>query len=319
MSIISFLKLVEIRTKVASMIPFLLGTVYALYRFNTFNLRNFLLMLLSLLCIDMATTAINNYQDFKRANKKSGYGYENHNAIVGYGLKESTVLGIILILLLMAIAFGILLFLSTNLMVLILGAFSFMVGILYSFGPVPISRTPFGEILSGFCMGLVIPFLAVYIHVFDQNLLNVILFGGMLNIRINLLEIFYLILISMPAAVGIANIMLANNICDIEDDIENNRYTLPVYIGKKDALKVFKILYYIGYIALIILLIIRVAPSIAILTIATFVIVNKNIKLFYEKQTKKDTFSLAVKNFLVMNVTLVVSLAIEVVIRNVIK
>ena len=66
MKIRSFLKLVEIQTKVASMIPFILGTVYSLYRFNKFNALNFLLMFISLLTIDMTTTAVNNYMDYKR-------------------------------------------------------------------------------------------------------------------------------------------------------------------------------------------------------------------------------------------------------------
>ena len=40
---------------------------------------------------------------------------------------------------------------------------------------------------------------------------------------------------------GIANIMLANNICDVEEDIINNRFTLPYYLGKKNAFNLFKI------------------------------------------------------------------------------
>lgn len=315
MSIKSFLKLVEIQTKVASVIPFLLGSFYALFRFNTFSIENFILMFVSLLCFDMATTAVNNYIDFKSANRKYGYGYESHNAIVRYNIKESTVIGTIFTLLIIAVAFGILLFLNTNIVVLILGVISFIIGILYSFGPVPISRTPFGEFFSGGTMGFIIPFLAVYIHVFHQNLLNIFIQGGMLNIEINIIEVIYILLISMPSIVGIANIMLANNICDIEDDIENKRYTLPIFIGKNNALKVFKVLYYIGFISLIILLVIGVAPLISVLTLGTFVMVNKNINIFYEKQTKKDTFIVGVKNFVLMNLTLVFTLAIGVILK----
>ncbi|MDF2674194.1 MAG: 1,4-dihydroxy-2-naphthoate polyprenyltransferase, partial [Clostridiales bacterium] len=236
----SFLKLVEIQTKVASVIPLFLGSIYALFRFNTFNLKNFIFMFLSLICFDMATTAINNFQDFKSANRKYGFGYESHNAIVKYNLKESSVLATILILLGLAITFGFLLFLNTNFVVLILGAISFIIGVSYSFGPIPISRTPFGEVFSGGFMGFMIPFIAIYIHVFDSNLLNISIQGGLLNVQINILELLYIFLISMPAIVGIANIMLANNLCDIEDDIENKRYTLPIYIGKDNGLKVFK-------------------------------------------------------------------------------
>ena len=128
----------------------------------------------------------------------------------------------------------------------------------------------------------------------------------------------YIILISMPAAVGIANIMLANNICDIKDDIENKRYTLPIYVGKNNALKVFKVLYYIGYIALFILLILKIAPLITALVFVTFVLVNKHIKLFFKKQSKEETFILAVKNFIVINVTLVLTLAFAIFLNNII-
>lgn len=315
MSIDSFLKLVEIQTKVASVIPFLLGTLYALYRFDTFNFKNFLLMLVSLLCIDMATTAINNYQDFKRANKKYGYGYETHNAIVKYNLKESTVVATIITLLTIATVFGVLLFLNTNFIILLLGAISFAIGVLYSFGPVPISRTPFGEIFSGGFMGFIIPFIALYIHVFDQNLLTIFLQDGVVNLGINLMEIIYIFLMSLPVATGISNIMLANNICDIEDDIENKRYTLPIYIGKEKALGLFKVLYYLGYVSLIILLILRVAPLVSILVLFTFVLVNKHIELFYKEQTKKNTFIFAVKNFVIMNAALVLTIGIAVIIK----
>jgi 1,4-dihydroxy-2-naphthoate polyprenyltransferase len=315
MSFASFLKLVEIQTKVASVFPFLLGTFYALYRFDNFKIKNFLLMFVSLLCIDMATTAINNYIDYKKANKKYGFGYESHNAIVRDNLKESTVLATIFSLLAVAITFGILLFLNTNIVVLILGAISFIIGVLYSFGPIPISRTPFGEIFSGGAMGFIIPFIAAYIHIFDQNIINVGLQSGMLSLNVNLPEIAYIFLLSLPPVVSIANIMLANNICDIEDDIENRRYTLPIYIGKKNALKVFAALYYIGYGALVLLLILGVAPLVSVITFGTIILVNKHIKVFNEKQSKEETFVVAVKNSVVINVALAFTIGVAVIIK----
>lgn len=315
MTIKSFLKLVEIQTKVASVIPFLSGTLYAVYRFNTFHNANFVFLFASLLCIDMATTAINNYMDYKRANKKHGFGYESHNAIPRYNLRESDVVAVILILLGAAITFGIILFLNSGFVVLILGALSFATGILYSFGPVPISRTPFGELFSGLFMGIVIPFIAVYIHIFDKGLIDLNLHGGIVTLNFNALEMLYIILLSMPAATGIANIMLANNICDIEDDIENKRYTLPIYIGRDAALKVFRSLYYIGYLSLAILLILRAAPPIVALSMATVFPVERNIRAFYKTQTKKDTFVLAVKNFAVFNFAIALTVLIAITLK----
>lgn len=307
----SFLKLVEIQTKVASMVPFALGTVWAVYRYGELSFLNFLLMLVSLLCFDMATTAINNYMDYKRARKVSGYNYEEHNAIVRDKLKESTVIAVILNLLSIASVSGFVLFLQTSPVVLVIGVLSFMVGIFYSYGPVPISRIPLGEAFSGFFMGFVITFLSAFIHIHDK--IGVVLLSyrdNMLSITLNTVEILQIFLVSLPAVLGIANIMLANNICDIEDDIVNKRYTLPIYIGKEKALKLFKILYNIAYVDILILLFLRVLPLTSALVILTFPIVNKNIRVFFGEQTKKNTFVLSVKNFLILNVTGVLALSI---------
>ncbi len=314
MKIKSFLKLVEIQTKVASITPFLLGTVYAYYHFAVFNVQNFIFMLVSLLCIDMCTTTINNYIDYKKANKREGYGYESHNAIVRDNIKEKHVLITIFTLLTVAILFGILLYLNTNEVVLILGGISFLVGIFYTFGPVPISRTPFGEILSGGFMGLLIPFTAMYIHVYDENIIDILYESNNLSIDINVKEVLKITLISLPAAFGIANIMLANNICDIDDDIENKRYTLPIYIGKTPSLVIFNALYYIGYIAIIVALILRILPLITSISLLTFVVIFKNLKAFNKTQLKSETFVLSVKNFVLNNLSLVFTIGLGVII-----
>ncbi|NLK36017.1 MAG: 1,4-dihydroxy-2-naphthoate polyprenyltransferase, partial [Gracilibacteraceae bacterium] len=315
----SFLKLVEIQTKVASVIPFALGTLYSVYRFGAFNPRNFIIMFISLVSFDMATTAINNYYDYKKANKTQGFNYERHNAIVKYNLNESTVRLSIITLLTVASVFGFLLFLNTSPVVLLLGALSFAVGILYSFGPVPISRTPFGEVFSGLFMGFIIVFISVYVHVYDMGIADFTFNRSTAGISINPVEVMYIFLLSIPAVIGIANIMLANNICDIEDDIENRRYTLPIYIGKERALWVFKALYYISYADLILLIILRIVPEAAVLTLFTIIPVTGNIKGFYEKQTKKDTFVLSVKNFLLINVVLVLAIGGTIVIEGLLK
>jgi len=303
MNIKSFLNLVEIRTKVASVIPFLLGTFYAIYRFDTFNVKNAIIMFSSMIIFDMTTTAINNYIDYSKAIKKEGYGYETHNAIVSHNLNPKIVRATIFTMLIMATALGLLLVKNTNIIVLLIGAVSFVIGITYSFGPIPISRTPFGEIFSGLAMGFIITFLTIYIHVFDTGILN-ISFNELSNISIsfNIIELINIFLISLCPIMGISNIMLANNICDIEDDIENKRYTLPIYIGKENALKLFKFLYYIGFIAIVIGVLIGALPTISIVTLLALKLVQGNINKFNKLQTKKDTFILAVKNFVITNI-----------------
>lgn len=302
MNIKSFLKLVEIQTKVASVIPFLLGTFYALYRYNNFNTKNAIIMFSSMIIFDMTTTAINNYMDYAKAIKKEGYGYETHNAIVSHNLSPKLVRVTILTMLVIAASLGLLLVKNTNIIVLLIGVISFIIGITYSFGPIPISRTPFGEILSGLAMGFVITFLSVYIHVSDVGILNIDLRNlNNININFNIIELINIFIVCISPIMGIANIMLANNICDIEDDIENKRYTLPIYIGKNNALKVFKWLYYIGFISIVIGVLIKALPIISIVTLLVLKVVQGNINKFNKLQTKKDTFILAVKNFVITN------------------
>ncbi|MBU3109552.1 1,4-dihydroxy-2-naphthoate polyprenyltransferase [Clostridium gasigenes] len=312
MNIQSFLKLVEIQTKVASVIPFMIGTSYAIFKFDNFNIKNAFLMFLAMIFFDMTTTAINNYMDYKKAIKKDGYGYETHNAVVSYNINTKTVRVTIYIMLVIAAVLGIVLVKNTDIVVLALGMVSFTIGILYSFGPIPISRTPFGEILSGLTMGFIITFISVYIHIFDFNIIKITLSlsSNLLGLSLNINELVSIFIVSIPAIVGISNIMLANNICDIEEDIENKRYTLPIYIGKENALKIFKALYYIGFISIIVGVVFRILPWISLVTLIALKPISNNIKEFMKLQTKKDTFILAVKNFVAMDVIYIVTIIV---------
>ena len=306
MSINNFFQLVEIRTKLASFIPLSLGSVYTIYRYKSFNLSNFIIMFISLTAFDMATTAINNYIDNTKAKNNS----TNNNLIAKYGVNESKVLLIIFTLLTIATIAGIILTLNTNIVVLFLGVISFIVGIFYTFGPIPISRMPLGELFSGFFEGFLLIFLSVYIHIYDTNIISFTYQNNILNAGINVFEVLSIFLVSIPATVGIANIMLANNICDLEEDIQNNRFTLPYYLGKPMALNLFKLLYYIGYADIVVLVALKMLPLASLLILLTFVIVNKNIKLFEDRPIKSENFVLSVKNFVFINATQVVIVGI---------
>lgn len=315
MKIKSFLKLVEIQTKAASVIPYLLASLFVYYRYNTFNFKNAIIMFFSMLIFDMTTTAINNYIDYAKAIKKEGFGYESHNAIVRDKLNPDHVRYLIYAMLGTAALLGLLLVANTNIVVLLLGALAFVIGITYTFGPIPISRTPFGELFSGLAMGFLLTFITMYIHIFDRGILNIDYTNfNSINIVFNLKELVILFIVCLPAITGIANIMLANNICDIEDDIVNKRYTLPIYIGKENALKLFKWLYYIGYIAIVIAVVIRGLPLYSLLAVLVLKKVKENIDKFNELQTKKDTFGLAVENFALTNIVLAITILVGVII-----
>lgn len=312
MRIGSFLQFVEIQTKLASIIPFVLGSLYSLYRYDSFQPENFIIMLVSLLAFDMATTAINNYLDYKKSLVNEGYNFRQKNAVVRDGIKENTALAVIFVLLIIATVFGIVLTFRTDFIVFFIGVLSFMVGIFYTFGPVPISRMPLGELFSGVFMGFVIMFLSIYIHISDLGFVALTFDNSMLSISVNIIEVIYIFLFSIPAVCGIANIMLANNICDIEEDIVNKRYTLPYYLGRKKALKLFEVIYYIGYLDLILLVVLGIAPPVILLALLTLIPVSRNIRRFCIAPLKSETFVLSVKNFALIKFSEIVLLGITI-------
>ena len=183
---------------------------------------------------------------------------------------------------------------------------------LYTFGPVPISRTPFGELVSGFVMGFFIIFLAAYIHVYESSIVLFNLNNWVLDLSIDLPELLKIFLVSLPAQLGIANIMLSNNICDIEDDIANERYTLPRYIGKENSLRLYSLAYIKAFIVIIVLIIFDIVPLVTLLALLTFIPVMSNIHKFRKEQRKDTTFGLAVQNFLIINIALAVTLLLGV-------
>lgn len=302
MKLSSFLRLVEIQTKVASMLPLAVGTLVSIYFYGHFNTVNFLLMLSALLCIDMATTAINNYMDYQKAIHTTGYGYNGHNAIVKDQLDIRTVRAVILSLIGLGTLLGIGLFLNTDGLVLMIGAISFVIGIGYTFGPMPISRTPFGEVVSGVVMGFGILFLAVYIHLPNPEWV-LIQFGsaGQMTIQLHWFEIFRLVYIAMPLVIGIGNIMFANNICDMEEDWKNHRYTLPLSLGKEWSLKFFAGAYGLAYCLVLLGIITKLLPLGTGLIYLSAPLVYRQTKAFINQPVKQLTFVNAVKNFVIMN------------------
>lgn len=312
MSLKAYLSFVELPTKIASVIPFIMGIVYTHYRYEEINIVNILIMFISMITFDMATTAINNYCDYKNEIKHYNDDYKGRNAMFVYNISQRTALITIAILLLVATIFGIILTIKTNLLVLAIGVICFFVGIFYTFGPIPISRMPLGEMFSGIFMGLLIPFLTVYISIYNKEYFGIYIQNTDLLVKFNLIELLVIGIVSIPLIGGIANIMLANNICDLQEDIKVGRYTLPYYIGKNIAIKLFKYIYYVGYIAILVSIGIGILPPTCLLILLTLYIVQKNINIFEKEQIKSKTFVISVKNFSIIGVVYIISILIGV-------
>lgn len=289
-----FLKLVEIQTKIASLFPFLLGILFAQFYFDTINIGNTLLFFLAMLLFDLTTTAINNLMDYQKAKDVS---YKENTNIIGQEkIAEKTVIQLILMMLTFASLLGLWLVFRTNILLLFLGGACFIVGIFYTFGPLPISRMPLGEALSGVVMGFGIFFIAVYVNVAPTTLIDLSFHGTTFLLEGNVLTILKIFLVSLPTVFLIANIMLANNTCDLEQDISNHRFTLPFYIGKSNAVLLFNLLMYASYVMVILAVIFRLLHPLLLGVLITLIPIRKNLQQFNQRQVKEETFSVAIKN-----------------------
>jgi len=282
----TFLSFVEIQTKLASVMPFLAALAYAFYLTGAINLRNSLIYLVAAFLFDMAVTAINNYMD-KRETK----------AVPHFSRPVSLV-----IIFTMATAAGVLgLYLAHlyGLAVLLAGMICFVAGVAYTYGPAPISKSPYGEAVSGFVMGFVIMFIVVSINAPTVPMVDIVFYHWHLYIDINLANLLAFGLVTLPAVCLIANIMLANNICDLEAD-KATRYTMARHIGVPNALALFATLNCVAYLAIVAASILGILPLWCLITLVTILPVQKNIRVFFKRQVKRETFSLAVKNFMLI-------------------
>ncbi|MDN6195800.1 MAG: 1,4-dihydroxy-2-naphthoate polyprenyltransferase [Alkalibacterium gilvum] len=309
MSFTVFLKLVEIQTKIASLFPFLLGVLFSAYYFSEFDLSNTILFFVAMILFDMTTTAINNLMDFKKA--KDDHYRKNTNIIGQAGISKKSVVRLILFMLLLSAALGILLVYQTSILLLAIGAVCFGIGIFYTYGPIPISRTPLGEILSGLTMGFGIFFISVFINDTNSDLVHIAFDGAEFLLGGNMLDIFSVFFVSLPTVFLIANIMLANNTCDLEEDIANHRFTLPFYIGKEKAVQLFNLLMFFCYAVIAVSVLLGYLHPIMLGIFLTSPLIKKNLNAYNEKQIKRETFVVAIKNIVLFSSVEVLLLTIS--------
>ena len=282
-----FLQFVEIRTKITSLFSFLLGLAWIFSRGQPIRWDRTAVFFASMFLFDLTTTAINNYIDTRTNGQALPF-------------RRGAALAVLLVLFAVSAALGVALALMTDVVVFLVGGVCFLCGVFYTWGPLPISRMPLGEIFSGFFYGLLIPFLLLYINLPEGTYLALGLSGSTLTLSLQLWPLLQLLLLSAAPACATANIMLANNICDLERDVAVKRYTLPYYLGRKGGLRLFALLYYAVYAAGAAMLLLRMVSPLYLLFFLTLIPVQRNIGRFFSVQDKGSTFGCSIQNFLIV-------------------
>lgn len=276
----------EIRTKVTTTGSFLLALSYLFYLRQPVDWKLVLIFFISMITMDLSTTAINNYIDTEKIGGDLGFS-------------RRAGLWIIITLLLVSAAAGLYLVYLTDLVVLVLGACCFIFGILYTWGPVTISRLPLGEFFSGVLQGFVGPFILLYICMPQGTYVYYSIDMSSIDISLMVAPLLSVILLTAAPVCTIADIMLANNICDLDSDVKNGRFTLAYYLRGK-ALYLFAGLYYCAYIGNVFLVIFGAATPLLLLALITILPVQRNINRFFRVHEKDKTFYYSIVNYLLI-------------------
>jgi 1,4-dihydroxy-2-naphthoate octaprenyltransferase len=209
----NFFSVVELRTKLVSVSTLCLATAFVSWRSGFPDLLPYLLMWTATLAVDMGTTAFNNYYDYWRGTDRHRDIDEPDKVLIHAGVEPGFAFWSAFWCFTAAVVFGLAIAFTGHLWVIPVGAACMAVGFLYTGGPFPISRTPFGELFAGGCLGFVLFAIACGVWGMPPDA-TVILAG-------------------LPSAFVIASILTVNNTCDIEGDTAAGRRTLSILLGAK--------------------------------------------------------------------------------------
>lgn len=218
-------RLLRPHTLTAAFIPVVIGTMLALLD-GKFHFLLFFSMLLASLLIQTATNMFNEYYDYKRGldtAESVGIG----GAIVRDGIEPKVVLRLGGILFVISLLIGVYISATTSWWIAVVGAISMAAGYFYTGGPHPIAYTPYGEIVAGFFMGLIIILISFFIQTGTVTLKSV--------------------LISIPISILCGAILTANNIRDREGDEKSGRRTLAIILGHDNSIKFLAAMFAISY------------------------------------------------------------------------
>lgn len=280
-----FAELIELKAKTASIFPFLLGLAYSLYHYQSVNLSALAIYFVAMFMFNCFVDIWDNYNDYHKAVDTDDY-QKNTNIIGRENLSMGLIKGLLAFFFFGSLILGIIVALMTGWAVFWLGLLCYAVGVFYAGGPKPLSSLPLGELLSGLTMGYVIFLICLYINS-SQNFV-----WSFANLATTFL-------IALPNTLLIANLMLANNTCDLEEDEANHRYTIVHYIGKKAALIWWTTALILAFVAIVVAVILGLLSPIMLLILLIAPLMIKFARPYLQKQVKKETFISSVKILMV--------------------
>ena len=220
------------RTLAAALGPTILGAAFSYYAFGAVQgtglaIFHTVLIFLAVVTAQIVANLWNEYKDFK-SGLDAGQKVGNAGSITRGAITPELIVTMIKVLMVVPIIIGLYLSATITWYYIPAGFLCILISFLYSGGPKPISRTPFGEIFSGIAMGFAIVLITGYAWTRDLS--------------------SALLIPAIPSTLLVGSIMLTNNIRDIRNDESHGRRTLPIVLGRERALSLMSIMYLFNFI-----------------------------------------------------------------------
>lgn len=253
------------RTLAAALGPTILGAAFSYYAFGALHgtglaIFHTILIFLAVVSAQIIANLWNELKDFK-SGLDAGQKIGNAGSLTRGAVTPKLISTMIKILMIVPIIIGLYLSATITWWYIPAGIICILISFLYSGGPKPISRTPFGEISSGIAMGFAIVLITGYAWTRELSLAFLIP--------------------ALPATLLVGSIMLTNNIRDIRNDEKHGRRTLPIILGRDRAISLMSIAYIFNFIWIGAWIYLKVLPIPALLTLIAIIPAFKTIKTFY--------------------------------------
>ena len=253
------------RTLAAALGPTILGAAFSYYAFGALHgtglaIFHTILIFLSVVSAQIIANLWNELKDFK-SGLDAGQKIGNAGSLTRGAVTPKLISTMIKILMIVPIIIGLYLSATITWWYIPAGIICILISFLYSGGPKPISRTPFGEISSGIAMGFAIVLITGFAWTRELSLAFLIP--------------------ALPATLLVGSIMLTNNIRDIRNDEKHGRRTLPIVLGRDRAISLMSITYIFNFIWIGAWIYLKVLPIPALLALIAIIPAFKTINIFY--------------------------------------
>ena len=264
MNLSQFFALIRPRTLTAAFSPVVLGAAMGATQFAPtqpigLSIIYTLGILICVLSAQIAANIWNEYFDFKSGldlTQTAG----NSGSIVRDGISPAIIKRWGYMTTILPLILGIALAKAVTWWYIPVGTLCILTSILYSGGPKPISRTPFGELASGLAMGFAI--------------VGITLFAWT-----HTLHWTYLIP-AVPSTILIGAIMMTNNLRDFTNDANHGRRTLVILLGRERGLQLLQGLFLISSLWILIWTICGVIPWTSLVALLSLLPAMKVIHIF---------------------------------------